>query len=93
MQIDFKKIEVNPAVVFRDDFEDAAILYNPETEAAYGLNHTGVWIWKLLDGKHSQEEIIAIVNQRCISVPEGAAEHLNRFIRSLIEKGMVGYVL
>ena len=41
----------NPVAVLREEFEDAAVLFDPDTGEGYGLNPVGVFIWKLLDGK------------------------------------------
>ena len=40
----------NPLVVLREEFDDWAILFDPDTGNAFGLNPTGVYLWKLLDG-------------------------------------------
>jgi len=46
-------------VVLREEFDDWAVLFNPETADAVGINPVGVAIWKLLDGRHSLEEIVS----------------------------------
>lgn len=37
---------VNPIVVLREEFDDWAILFNPDTDAAVGINPVGVGAWK-----------------------------------------------
>lgn len=39
-------IKVNRSVVFRDNFDDIVVLFNPDTGKSYSLNHTDVLIWK-----------------------------------------------
>lgn len=93
MQIDFSKVVINPKVVFRDDFEDAAVVYNPETEIAYGLNPTGVIVWKMLDGKHSLSDIVSSIKRQCDNVPDEVDVHLEQFVKSLIDRGIAGHVI
>jgi SynChlorMet cassette protein ScmD len=81
----------NPVVVFREEFDDWAVLFNPDTADAAGINPVGCEIWKLLDGRHSVEEIVAAVRDRFDDVPGTAAEEISAFIDGLVERGFVGY--
>jgi len=49
-QMEIKPIS-NPMVVFREEFDDWAILFDPETGKAFGVNPIGTEIWNKLDGK------------------------------------------
>ncbi|RPJ51839.1 MAG: SynChlorMet cassette protein ScmD, partial [Acidobacteria bacterium] len=40
----------NPTVVLREEFDDWAVLFNPDTAAAVGTNPVGVAVWKRMDG-------------------------------------------
>ena len=53
---DHNKPAANPLIVLREEFEDSAILYNPDSGSTFGLNPLGVFIWKRLDGHHSEED-------------------------------------
>jgi SynChlorMet cassette protein ScmD len=81
----------NPLIVLREEFDDWAILFDPDTGNAFGLNPTGVFIWKLLDGKHGTEDIIKKLRDEAEDVPEDAGEHARQFIVSLEKQGLVGY--
>ena len=76
-------------VVLREEFDEWAVLYNPDTSDAVGINPVGVAIWKLLDGKHSLTDIAAEVQARFEEVPETAADELAAFIHNLEERGFV----
>ena len=39
----------NPLIVLREEFDDWAILFDPDTGSAVGINPVGVAIWKVLD--------------------------------------------
>jgi SynChlorMet cassette protein ScmD len=81
----------NPLIVLREEFDDWAILFDPDTGNAFGLNPTGVFIWKHLDGKHGTEDIVKKLRDEAEDVPEDAAEHARQFIASLEQQGLVGY--
>jgi SynChlorMet cassette protein ScmD len=83
----------NPLIVLREEFDDWAILFDPDTGNAFGLNPTGVFIWKHLDGKHAVEEIVKRLRDEAEDVPEDAGEHARQFIASLEQQGLVGYEL
>lgn len=82
---------VNPLVVLREEFDDWAILFEPDTGNAFGLNPIGVFIWKRLDGRHRLEGILKELRENADGVPEEAEDHLKEFIGELIEHGLVGY--
>ena len=65
----------NPLVVLREEFDDWAILFDPDTGNAFGLNPTGVYLWKLLDGEHSIDEMLQSLRQEAEEVPEEAGDH------------------
>jgi len=81
----------NPLIVLREEFDDWAILFDPDTGNAFGLNPTGVFIWKLMDGKHGADEISLKLREEADDVPEDASEHVRQFIVSLEQQGLVGY--
>jgi SynChlorMet cassette protein ScmD len=81
----------NPLIVLREEFDDWAILFDPDTGNAFGLNPTGVFVWKLLDGRHGVEEIVKGLQGEADDVPEDAMEHVRQFIVSLETQGLVGY--
>jgi SynChlorMet cassette protein ScmD len=81
----------NPVAVLREEFDDWAVLFNPDTAEAVGVNPVGVSIWKLMDGRRSVEEIAASLREGYDQVPDGVAEEVDRFVADLAERGFVGY--
>ena len=81
----------NPIVVLREEFDDWAVLFNPDTAAAVGINPIGVSVWKLLDGVRMMDEIVAEIGEQYEGVPESAPEELMAFLSDLEEGGFVGY--
>jgi SynChlorMet cassette protein ScmD len=89
--VDVKNPIANPLIVLREEFDDWAILFDPDTGNAFGLNPTGVFIWKLLDGRHGTDAIVNRLREEADDVPEDAGEHARQFIESLEKQGLVGY--
>ena len=81
----------NPLIVLREEFDDWAILFDPDTGDAFGLNPIGVHIWKRLDGNHSVEDILQDLQESCEDVPEEAEGDLQEFIEKLVQRGLAGY--
>jgi SynChlorMet cassette protein ScmD len=80
-------------VVLREEFDDWAVLFDPDTAFGFGINPIGVFIWKLLDGQHSVEDILKELYDHCESVPDEAEQHVRGFIQELVERGLAGYTL
>jgi SynChlorMet cassette protein ScmD len=83
----------NPIIVLRKDFEDDdwAILFDPDKGNAYGLNPISVFVWQLLDGKHTLADIVGEIRTHYHEVPPDAEAHVQEFIDQLMSKGLAGY--
>jgi SynChlorMet cassette protein ScmD len=81
----------NPLIVLREEFDDWAILFDPDTGDAFGLNPIGVRIWKRLDGTHSVADILQDLQEGYEDVPDEAESDLQEFIEDLVQRGLVGY--
>ena len=83
----------NPTVVLREEFDDWAILFNPDTADAVGTNPVGVAVWKLMDGRRSLKEIVAKIQGQFADVPDAATKDVTAFIKDLAKRGFIGYEL
>jgi SynChlorMet cassette protein ScmD len=81
----------NPIAVLREEFDDWAILFNPDTADAYGINPVGVAIWKQIDGRKTQAEIALAAANQFAGVPETITGDVAVFLRELAEIGFVGH--
>jgi SynChlorMet cassette protein ScmD len=88
-----KKPIANPSVVLREEFDDWAVLFDPDTGDGFALDPVGVYIWKRLDGKHSTEDIVAELRRDCEDVPTEAGEHCGKFVEELLSRGLAGFEL
>ncbi len=80
----------NPVVVLREEFDDWAVLYNPDNAEALGTNPIGVDIWKKLDGKKSLGEIVDVINREYHHVSETAEAEILEFVQKLLKRGLIG---
>ncbi|MDQ7783739.1 MAG: SynChlorMet cassette protein ScmD [Desulfomonilaceae bacterium] len=85
------KPTANPDLILREEFDDWAILFDPDTGDGYGLNPVGVFVWKRLDGRHSEKDILEELIRAFDDVPEDAEAHLSEFVKDLAGRGYVGY--
>ena len=81
----------NSVLVLREEFDDWAILFDPDSGEACGLNPVGVFIWKRLDGFHAAEDILTELKENWENVPENVADHIEEFVQDLVRRGFVGY--
>jgi SynChlorMet cassette protein ScmD len=78
----------DPVVMLREEFDDWAVLFDPDTCRGFGLSPTGVYVWKLLDGEHSISDMLKALHQDALDVPEEAGEHLVAFVETLAQHGL-----
>ena len=83
----------NPIVVLREEFDDWAVLFNPDTADAVGTNPVGVAVWKRMDGKRSLENIVSEIKNSFEDTPEAAFKEIAAFVNVLAENGFVGLEL
>lgn len=81
----------NPLIVLREEFDDWATLFDPDSGDAFGLNPIGLFIWKRLDGNHGVSDILRDLEEYCDAVPEDVEDDLQDFIQELLQRGLAGY--
>lgn len=81
----------NPSVILREEFDDWAVLFDPDTAEGFALNPVGVLIWKQLDGTHTLDDIVTAVRSSCEDVPDDVVAHCRSFVEDLVKQGLAGY--
>lgn len=81
----------NPTVILRKEFDDWAVLFDPDSGRAFGLNPTGVFIWERLDGRHAVDDIVRSLAENTDGFPTDGKSEIDEFIRTLVEQGLAGY--
>ena len=80
----------NPFVVLREEFDDWAVLFNPDTGRGFGLNPTGVYLWKCLNGERAVDALLEKLCEQANNVPEDASDHISAFVDDLVGQGLAG---
>ena len=84
------KFKTNPNIVLREEYDDWAVLFDPDTGKTCGLSPTGVFIWKQLDGSKGKDDILQALASVCEEdLPENAADDYDKFLEQLLESGLV----
>jgi SynChlorMet cassette protein ScmD len=86
-----QKPMANPVVVLREEFDDWAVLFNPDTAEAVGINPVGIAVWKRMDGRQTVGEITLKIQEQFSQVPGTAAAEISKFIADLEQRGFIGY--
>lgn len=81
---------VNPNIVLREEFDDWAVLFDPDTANAVGVNPVGVAIWKRLDGKHTLDQISKEIRETFSEPTDKVEDDVAAFVKQLVEAGMIG---
>lgn len=83
-----EKLKVNPDIVLREEYDDWAVLFDPDSGKTNGISPTGAFIWKRLNGTLTKKEILQQLAGECdAGIPEEAAGHYDEFITALRKKG------
>ena len=90
---DTKKPIANRMLVLREEFDDWAVLFDPDTGDSFGLNPVSVFIWNRLDGSHTIADIMKALREECRDAPEDADTYVRVFVDDLLERGLAGYEL
>lgn len=83
----------NPVVVLREEFDDWAVLFNPDTAAAAGINPVGVAVWQRMNGRRSIAEITADIQNGFKDTPAAVSSEIEGFINQLDAYGFAGLEL
>ncbi len=81
----------NPVILLREEFDDWAVLFDPDTCRGFGLNPTGVSLWKQFDGHHSIAELVSGSGPATGEAALKNCEEIERFVSELAEYGLVDF--
>lgn len=81
----------NPMIVLREEFDDWAVLFDPDSGNAFGLNPVSVFIWKHLDGRHTVPDILEKLGKECTDIPDDAETYVREFLGDLSKVGLAGH--
>ena len=81
----------NPDVNLREEDEDGALLFNPDTDAVQLLNASGRFIWGLCARGRTLKQVVAAVKAEFTEVPESQVTgDVEEFIEQMMGAGFIG---
>jgi len=81
---------VNPCMVLREESDDCALLFDPDSGRVHLLNPTGVAVWKRLDGRRSLHEVSVSLADDFEGMGPDAEAQVLALVRALADLGAVG---
>ena len=83
------KYQNNPVVSFKDEGEEGAVLYNPDTDKVVIVNAVGAAIWQYIEDPRTADEIILMLTDSFSGVDTAkAGEDLEKFLKNF-EEGFI----
>ena len=83
-------IKVNPLAIFRQEFDDSALLFNPDSGEIFALNPTGRVIWQALSEGLDRAAVLERLAKKCRKpLPPDAEKDLDEFLGALKAKGFL----
>ena len=79
----------NEQVVLREEFDDWALLFDPDTGKVCGVNPVGVQVWKLIDGERTGADICRLIRDQYPDAPDSVEEDVAAFVNEISEKGYI----
>jgi phage baseplate assembly protein gpV len=83
----------NPDVVLREEDEDGALLFNPDTNQVKVINPTGLFIWQHCDGQNGLGGIVKSLMEAFEDAPANqVSQDVQEFLEGMLQSGFVGTI-
>ncbi len=83
------KYQSNPVISYKDEGDEGAVLYNPDTDKCVIINSVGSVIWRYLEEPRMLAEIITMLSEEFSGVDrEQAQEDFEKFVNNF-EEGFI----
>ena len=82
-------MKLNPSLVFRKEFDQSGLLFNPDDGRIFTLNPTTAFICEKLQAETTKEEILAAMQAKIRNVPAEAESDLEAFLTQLRNAGFL----
>ena len=71
------------------EFKDGGVAFNKDSRACHELNHAGVQILNLLDGRRSIKDVVELLAEMLDESKETIREDTEVFLRDVIGRGWI----
>ena len=83
-------MKMNPFVVMAEQFDGSGLVFNPESNVAFSLNKTGVYLWTCLKNGANEAELIAALRSKYSGVTaEQATADVAAFLEGLRSRSLL----
>jgi len=82
-----KVLRKKDQVVIREEFDDWALLFDPDTGVICGVNPVGVQVWKMIDGKRTVQDISMMIRDSFPDAPDTVEDDVTDFMKEITVKG------
>ncbi|MBN2547773.1 MAG: PqqD family peptide modification chaperone [Anaerolineales bacterium] len=83
----------NPDVVLREEDEDGALLFNPDTNEVKAINTTALFVWERCSDIADLTTIVAAIKDAFDDVPEDQVnDQVQTCIEAMVVSGFIGVV-
>ena len=79
----------NPELVFKHDGEEG-VIFDPRTGKITHLNETAAFIYRHLDGQHTQEQIVDALVLHYAIARDQAERDLEEYLRGMLDQELIG---
>jgi len=83
------KYKKNPSVVLREEFDDWGVLFDTEKGEGFCINPMGIYIWKQLDGSHTNQDVLKVIKNTFEDIPNDVEAHVNEVIEQLVQHELI----
>ena len=84
------KLTVNPNMVLREEEDECALLFDPDSGSVSVLNLTAATVWKLLDGQRTLSEVMEVLRGEFENMDSNAEDQVLKLIQELRRTGALG---
>lgn len=82
----------NPSYVLREEEDDAALLFDPDTGAIRVLNGTALAVWQRLDGRRNLAQIVADLRDEYDGLDAEAEQQVAELLQAFHAMGAAGTI-
>ena len=82
-------MKTNSKIIYRQEFDGSALLFDPESGETFGLNRTSAFLWEQFASGMSESEAMTALKKVCKNIPPSAEEELKAFIGQLKAKNFI----
>lgn len=82
----------NPSYVLREEEDDAALLFDPDTGAIRVLNGTALAVWQRLDGQRNLRQVVADLREGYDEFDDAAEQQVAELLKMFLEIEAIGIV-